>query len=109
MTDDYHGPRRWPWVLLALAVALLLVIVGGHWIWSAGSARRLKAQIAIYKAAGEPIELEDFAIVGVSDAENAAIDLRKAARSIDKTTKASDEFDRLEPALPLTPKEIAAI
>jgi hypothetical protein len=109
MSDDYSGPRRWPWLLLALGVLLLLLLFGGHWVWSTGSGRRLAAQVALYRAAGEPIEPKDFVVTGVSDADNAAIDLRKAATGIDETTEVWKEYEKLNAALPLTEKEMAAI
>ena len=71
---------RWGWYALAVLVLVALILLGVYATWFAGSSKRLDRLIAQYKAAGEPIELSDFAVTGVSDADNAALSLRSAAR-----------------------------
>ena len=110
---DYQPPhrRRWPWVLLALACVALLVLTF-YAVWSAGANRRLDREIARLKAAGEPIEWSDFAVKGVADADNAVIDLRAAAGSIDASRQQFQDYETLTAAIPLTDKErrlIAAV
>jgi hypothetical protein len=109
MTDRASTrPARWGrGILIALAL-LLVILVVAHWIWTTGARRRLDAQVAAYKAAGEPIEPGDFAAKGVADAENAVLDLRAAAAAIDRKAATWKTFDDLpeNPALPLRPREI---
>ncbi|HYO10948.1 MAG TPA: hypothetical protein VER17_18430 [Tepidisphaeraceae bacterium] len=111
MTDETHegGGWRWGWILLLGAVALFVLLFGGHWLWTAGSAKQLARHVALIKSSGEPIEPADFRVAPVPDADNAAIDIRAAVRSVDTASEAWKAYDRLSPRLPLTEKEIAAL
>ncbi len=109
MNDTFHPRRRWPWVLLLLAVLLVLLTVAGYGVWSTGARRRLDHEVAALKAAGEPIELSDFVVTNVADADNAALDPRAAALSIGEATQHFKDYDKLEPAIPLTDKEMYRI
>ena len=103
---QHHGPR-WGRILGIGAVLLILVLVVGHWIWSAGTASSLRRQVAAYKAAGEPIEPGDFVVTGVADADNAVLDIEKAIAAIVKSESLT-KYDQLidEPGFPLRDVEI---
>src|SRR5438552_13793949 len=103
-----RGPR-WGLYFLAFLALLVLILLGAWAMWSSGSARRLERQVALYKAAGEPIELADFRETPVDDDDNAVVALRDAAK-IDEKTKEWEAYDKLSFAgLPLRDKEVAAI
>jgi hypothetical protein len=59
------------------------------WGWEAS--RRLEAKIAEYRAAGQPVTIEDFQFPPVPDEENAAYYLMQAASAIVNPT-AEDAF-----------------
>ena len=103
-----HGIRL-RWVIVILVMVLMLMLVATHWVWSIGAGRRLASQAAKYRAAGEPIEPEDFVAVGVVPGENAVPDLRAAAAAIDRTLKEWTDFRDAneESALPLRADELA--
>ena len=63
---------------------LVVAVVAGRWIWGHSAWKELDEQIAAYRAAGEPIEVDDFIGSGVPDADNAALALRSACRWINK-------------------------
>jgi len=66
---------------LMIALSLVaLVALRVWWSWEAG--RRLRAKIDEYRAAGQPVLLQDFAMPSVADADNAALLLRKAAAAL---------------------------
>jgi hypothetical protein len=73
-------PRRW-WLkrILLAAGVFVLALVGLRWWWGWEAERRLQAKIAEYRAAGQPVLLEDFSPSVVPDEENAALLLRQAA------------------------------
>ena len=104
-------PFRWGRVIVISFVLLLLVGLLLHWMWTIGARRRLDAQVAVYRAGGEPIEPADFTVAGVADVDNAALDLRAAHAAIDRDSEAWIAFDKLDegPALPLRPDELALI
>src|SRR2546421_12246270 len=99
MTDDAEHPhgRRWGLWMFLIAMLILLGLFGGHWVWTAGANKRLGKQIADYHAAGEPIEPDDFAATGIPDSDNAALDLRAAARSIDEKAAPMQAYQKLDP------------
>ena len=107
---EYDRGPRWVRRLLVAGTLVVVLIVGGHLLWSGRSRTLLDRQVAEYRAAGEPIELADFSNTGVADGDNAAILLREAAR-IDETTEAWKAYAKLpdDIALPLTDEEAAAI
>jgi hypothetical protein len=107
----YDRTPRWG---RRFGIAFLLVIalmVGGFYAWTASGRNGLARQVAVYRAAGEPIELADFVVHGVADDDNAALALQEAAAAIDEKSdvwKAYEAFN--EPfALPLTNEESTAI
>src|SRR5438128_2562768 len=102
------GARWLKW--LGLTFSLLVAAgVGGHWWWGQSAERRLDAMIARYRAAGEPMLPSDLVAPSVPDDQNAVIDLRAAAALIDTKSDAWDAYGRLDPALPLTDREIAVL
>ena len=95
-----NRPVRWGRFLIILFVTLVGIAILLHSLWSSGARRRLDAQVAAYRAAGEPIEPQDFVVTGVADADDAALDLRAAAAAIDPTNPVWTTFKDLrdEPA-----------
>jgi len=74
-TDDTPPipPRYW-WlkrILLAVGV-LILALVALRWWWGYEAERRLQANIDEYRAAGQPVTIEDFQFPPVPDEDNAA-------------------------------------
>jgi hypothetical protein len=108
---DYDGGKRRHWGMWLLLVLFLIAgaLFGVYMLWSHNAANALDRQVAAYRAAGEPIEPQDFAVRGVSDDDNAALDLRDAGRALIETSEAMKAYDKLDPALPLLSKEIDAI
>jgi hypothetical protein len=106
-------PRRFKkrWAFLILLLLVMGLMIGGHWIWTIGAGRRVTKLVATYRAAGQPIEPDDFRLVGVVGGENAVDDLRAAARAIDQTTDAWKAYEQSRdiPALPLRPQELEQI
>ncbi len=108
---DYDGGKRRHWGMWLLLALFLIAgaVFGVYLLWSHSAANALNRQVAAYRAAGEPIEAQDFVVKGVRDDDNAALDLRDAGRAIIETSEAMKKYDKLEPDLPLLPKEIDAI
>lgn len=77
-------PPRYRWLkrLSAAFVLFLLALAVTRLIWGQVAERRLQAQIARYRAAGQPVFLQDFAPAPVAEADNAAEYLRKAAAGL---------------------------
>ena len=92
MREHADPHRRWPWVVMGVVALAIVAGLVAYAIWSMGSARRLARQIAVYRAAGEPIEPGDFVVRGVGDADNAVMDLRHAAATVDESGAAWREF-----------------
>jgi hypothetical protein len=104
--EAHTSPRRVHWwkllgvVVLVLIVALVIV----HAIWSRTEGKRLEAQAAAYRAAGERIELSDFEIDDIPAGKNAATEIDAAA--------AVEQFNwpaELDPEFPLRPDEVKAL
>lgn len=77
-------PRRY-WWLKRLAVGYVLwfvLIVGVRIWWGAEAQRRLDQRIDSYRAAGQPVLIEDFEPTPVPDEDNAAPLWEKAAAAI---------------------------
>ncbi|HUU97565.1 MAG TPA: hypothetical protein VM487_17655 [Phycisphaerae bacterium] len=76
-------PRYW-WLkrILLAAGVLILALAALRWWWGWEAERRLEAKIAEYRAAGQPVTIEDFQSSPIPDDENAAVLLRKAAAAI---------------------------
>ncbi len=89
MTDADEGeqpvpPRFWWLKRLAVSAGALIVLLGVcRWVWGVYADRRLETAIAQLRAAGEPIEPEDFdPPEDVPAASNAAILLQQAAAGV---------------------------
>jgi hypothetical protein len=102
---------RWGRRFAIVVALLIMLIVGGYVGWVNRSGKAMERQVALYRAAGEPIELSDFIVSGVSDHDNAVIPLREAAKINEKTEawKAYDKANSGDIALPLTDAEVKAI
>lgn len=80
-------------VLGTLIFVLALVIIRVGWGWHA--TRCLNAQIAKYRAAGQPVLPDDLTVEPIPDAENAAVVLRQAAAKLTQPalgTPSADDF-----------------
>jgi hypothetical protein len=103
-----RSPRRiWRtarWVLLALGV-----LVGLHLGWGQYEQHELMQMIDQHRRTGEPMLPEDFDRLPLPDADNAVVDLRAAAASIDVDDPRFDALCMINPAPPLTKREIAVI
>ena len=78
-------PRCWWLKRIAAAVGGLLLATAGLRVWWGYEAeRRLAACLAAYRAAGEPIAVENLAVPPAPDEENGALYLQRAARRIKK-------------------------
>ncbi|MGD8452487.1 MAG: hypothetical protein PVJ57_11760 [Phycisphaerae bacterium] len=76
-------PRHWWLRRLAIVGGGLLAIGIGVQVWYARMAEsRLQAAIAKYRAAGQPVLIEDFAMEPVPDDENAALWFQRAAAAV---------------------------
>jgi len=84
-------PRFW-WLKRILAsVGLMVVGLVALWFWWNHEAeRRLQAKIDEYRAAGQPVTLEDFQTASVPDEENAAVHYVAAAAAIKNPPRVSD-------------------
>jgi hypothetical protein len=74
-------PRRYYWLKrLAVAyVALVAATVSLRYGWVRSARTALDAEVAAYRAAGEPILPADFNAPSIPEGENAAVELRAAA------------------------------
>src|SRR5438477_8323245 len=79
-------PRRFWWLKrLSLAAVVVAIALLALRIWWGAKARGiLNTEIAAFHAGGEPILPEDFATPIVSDADNGAFYLKKAAEAVDE-------------------------
>ena len=79
-TDTPIPPRFWWLRRLGAAAAVFVLSLAGVRVWWGHVAEsRLQAKIAEYRAAGQPVLIEDFAVEPVPDEENGAYFLRQAA------------------------------
>jgi hypothetical protein len=85
----------WRWTkrltLLGVGLFVALVVVHGMLGWRAAAA--WEADLAAYRAAGDPILASDFVGPAVPDAENAAVAVRALAKGIDVQSEAWQAFD----------------
>ena len=99
MDVDSQSPRprrRWGlWVALALVVLFALAILG-HAYWGWYQERELEREVARLRAGGEPMVAGDFVHQPVAEAENAALLLRQAARSINEAAEAWGRAQQLQ-------------
>jgi len=96
------------WACL-ISAGLILAVALGFLTWQQSVKRQLFAQVAVYRAAGEPVWPTDFVAAPIPDEQNAAIDLTRAAHSIDQSSEVYKRYDRLNLALPLTAEEQATV
>src|SRR5215207_7647455 len=81
--------RRWFRRLLVTLVLLVGLVVAAHWGAGRVMERKLNRQVALLRAAGEPMlpaEVARLDADSVPDADNAALILRTAAASVDEQT-----------------------
>lgn len=103
-------PRRSLVTILARCVTLLfLAVVASHWGFSRYGDAQLKRELDRFRAAGVPIDPSSFVGPAVADSDNAAVDLIAAGEVLERPSEVMDQFNRLEPALPLDPEEVQAI
>ena len=90
-------PRFW-WLkrLGAVAIAFLLLLVGVCLWWGHVAESRLRAKIAEYRAAGQPLFPEDFQKDPIPEEDNAAYYLKQAAA---KLTHSSTDINDLRTLL----------
>src|SRR5258708_20625361 len=100
---------RWGLRIFFGFLALLLLVVLTHAMWTRSARGRLERLVAGYRAAGEPTTLDDLAQPHVPDDQNAVIELRAAYAALDTTSEDYLRYDKTERALPLTNKERAAV
>jgi hypothetical protein len=83
-------PRYW-WLkrILAGALLLLIVLVGVRVWWGVVAERRLQRKIDEYRATGQPLLPEDFAVAKLPDAQNAAHFLNLAGQALTPMTTSS--------------------
>lgn len=74
-------PPRFRWLkrIVVVAIALMAGLLGLRLWWGHVAGGRLQAELDRYRAAGEPVYLEDFQVPPIPDEENAALLLMEAA------------------------------
>ena len=77
-------PRYW-WLkrILIGAGALLVLLIAMRIYWGYEADRRIQAEIARYRAAGQPVFPEDFVLPPIPDEDNAALLLEQAVEIAD--------------------------
>ncbi|MGD8452489.1 MAG: hypothetical protein PVJ57_11770 [Phycisphaerae bacterium] len=77
-------PPRYVWLRWFSIVGgvVLVVGIGVHVWWAHLAESRFQGAIAAYRAAGQPVLIEDFAVEPVRDVENAALPLRQAVAAV---------------------------
>lgn len=71
--------------------------------------RALEADLEALRQKGEPVRPEDFIRPAVNDAENAALNLRAAAKSIDQKSKAFRAYTDARFVLPLSAQQTEVV
>jgi hypothetical protein len=109
-TKTRDTARHWlRWAFLGVVLLLFLAMLG-HVLWGSFAERRLEAEVARLRAAGEPMTLEQLPLPSVPDDENASLDYQAAGRSIGEQTPRWQDYSRRNPGqfeLPLTDFERA--
>src|SRR4051812_34641019 len=86
-------------------ITMIVLVLGSG---AASGEDALTTEVNAIKKTGEPIEVVDFQVKGIPAAENAAIELRKAADGINSKTAAWTAYDFLNTiAAPITDAEAA--
>ena len=105
-----HRPRlRQLWRWGRCVILLFAVLVAVHFGWIKLEERRLRRMVEEFRRAGEPMLPEDFDQTPIPDSDNAVVDLRAAAASIDDDDPRFKAILRLDNAIPLTEHETAII
>jgi hypothetical protein len=101
--------RRWGrWVLLVLLL-LVLALAGTYFNWSRRADRDLTALLDELKRNGEPVLPEDLNGPPVDPEQDAAIDLRTAAKLIDVKSEAWEKYRKSLWDGPLGPRDRASL
>ena len=103
-SDDLRRRRRRIiiWALLLLFLGLILAHLG----WTRHERGRLMAVVQAYRAAGEPVFVQDFAPPQVDDPDNPAPKWRAAAAALQQSDrKLLERIDRAEFSVPLSDSE----
>ena len=103
--------RRFAWRKWLRAALVIVSIVAMHQWWGQRAAHRLDREVLALAAAGEPVTPQALLGPALPDEQNAAVDLRASADSIESSAK-SDALRWVldtEPAPPLTEGERCAI
>ncbi len=112
MTETEAGvPRgRWKrrvgWTFLSLIVLLFIV----HALWSAESRGRLDKLVAAYRAAGEPVKIDDWIEPPIPDDQNAAVEVQAALAAVHPQSNADETVGHMQGfVLPFLGGERAAV
>ncbi len=73
---------------------LLLATATARWWWGHTADERLQAALDKYRAAGQPVLIEDFACEPIPDDRNAAVALRDAAAAVVARDEVTDNDER---------------
>lgn len=93
-----RGMRALIWLaIIFVALILLLVLIHTIWSWRAGS--RLAAMIAALKAKGEPVTIEAIAPKPIPDEQNAYVDVRRAIALMPAEGEAAKELSQVREKL----------
>ena len=86
--DAHPFPPRYWWLkrITGVMVLLLLALLCLRWWWGWEAQRRLDALIVEYRAAGQPVDAEDFIQDSIPDEENAVVALEAATKRITSTS-----------------------
>ena len=95
---DPAGRRRGRSLRWALGVLLALLMAAGgtYWRWGANAERALNEVVDELRRNGQPVEAADLVGPPVPGADNAAIDLRSAAQSLDTGSAAWKAFEAID-------------
>ena len=95
---DPAGRRRGRSLRWALGVLLALLVAAGgtYWRWGVNAERALNEAVDELRRNGQPVEAADLVGPPVPGADNAAIDLRSAAQSLDTASAAWKAFEAID-------------
>ncbi len=91
--------RRWG-RRICVGLAIFLLAIVGLWFWmNARGDDAIQRELARYRAAGQPVDPEDFEPGPIDDEDNAAITLKRAAATIQLTPSQEDLVNEATPKL----------
>src|SRR5688572_13589651 len=100
--------RRWArWIAAALVLLIALLILG-HAFRGRYEERELAREVAELRKAGEPMLAEDFKTPPPAEADNAAVLLREAGKSVNQNGEVWGRLGQLE-ALPISAEDMETI